>query len=394
MSEKKRAKGKKKPRRRIRWWLLIFPVLLIAGIVFAIKYPAMKRESDLTKLGYTKEEAAAVQEAGLDQTITANGYYSHPLADAIRKGTLKKEYLPLYAAADDSSLLTDLNFLLYSRLADAGYEEDQLINLFRNLEFNETVPLLTFDYQWDENDYIADCTEMRGENRNGKFELKGTYRTNYHRPKEISEPDEFSVLVNKTYCLSEHYAPGDLINITTEYSVDGMRMRKKAGEAAVDMCTAALSDGNAFFIASSYMGYDSISSSYSYFVKTEGERAADLMIGKAGFCEFQTGLSCTFAATYEKYEDFRTTECYKWLKKNAEKYGFIERCPENREVITGCEADASYYRYVGKDLAKKVNASGLTYDEYWNLMLKGWDNESLKPSEQIIENAAAELTGN
>ena len=177
MSEKKRAKGKKKPRRRVRWWLLIFPVLLIGGIVFAVKYPAMKRERALTKLGYTKEEAAAVQEAGLDQLITENGYYSHPLADAIRRGTLKKEYLPLYAAADDSSLLTDLNFLLYSRLAEAGYEEDQLINLFKNLEFNELVPLLTFDYQWDENDYIADCAEMRGENTNGKIELSGTYRT-------------------------------------------------------------------------------------------------------------------------------------------------------------------------------------------------------------------------
>ncbi|MBQ7991622.1 MAG: M15 family metallopeptidase [Solobacterium sp.] len=392
MSEKKRAKGKKKPRRRVRWWLLIFPVLLIGGIVFAVKYPAMKRERALTKLGYTKEEAAAVQEAGLDQLITENGYYSHPLADAIRRGTLKKEYLPLYAAADDSSLLTDLNFLLYSRLAEAGYEEDQLINLFKNLEFNELVPLLTFDYQWDENDYIADCAEMRGENTNGKFELSGTYRTNYHRAKEIKEPDSTSVLVNKTYYLSEHYAPSDLINITTEYSVDGMRMRKEAGEAAVDMCMNALSDGNAFFIASSYMGYESINNSYNYFVKTEGERAADLMVGKAGFCEFQTGLSCTFAATYEKYEDFRTTDCYKWLSKNAAKYGFIERCPENKEIITGCEADASYFRYIGKELAKKVSASGLTYDEYWCLFLREWDPEAQKPADTLIESALSELT--
>ncbi|MDO4520535.1 MAG: hypothetical protein Q4B44_02720, partial [Erysipelotrichaceae bacterium] len=61
---------------------------------------------------------------------------------------------------------------------------------------------------------------------------------------------------------------------------------------------------------------------------------------------------------------------------------------------TGLEEDATYFRYVGKELAGQIYRSRLTFDEYWNLVLKDWDHEDVKPSDQIIENAAAEFAGN
>ncbi|MDO5108487.1 MAG: M15 family metallopeptidase [Erysipelotrichaceae bacterium] len=382
---------KRKPKRRIRWGVVLAPFVLVALIVLLVKLPGMMTNSKLKKLGYAEEEITAIKEAELTDTILKGQYYSRTLADAIVKGTLRKGYIPLYVTIDDAKKLTDRYFLLYARLEDMGYEEDQLLNLFRSLEFNEITPLLVSDYQWDENVYIADMAEVRS----GSFDVPfDEYHTSYKDAREVTDPSETTVLVNKTWYLPADYVPGNLTGVSTEYAVDGMRMTKGAANAVVDMCMAGINSGNAFFVAGSYQTYETIQKSYDYFVKTEGERSADLMVGKPGFNEFQTGLACTFAATYEEYEDFRTTDCFKWLQANSYKFGFVERAPLKKEWITGLEEDATYFRYVGKELAGQIYRSRLTFDEYWNLVLKDWDHEDVKPSDQIIENAAAEFAGN
>ena len=386
------GKKKKKPRRRIRWQIILIPLVLAAAIFAAFQIPKQRSDALLRRLGYTKAEAEAIRAAELEETVLENGYYSHSLAEAAVKGDLNKKYLPLYIAADEYGTVSDKEYLLYERLADLGYEEDQIINLFSKLTYREMIPLLVFDYQWDETDYIEDCIETRAERKDGTFILNGSYRENYRHTEEAAHPSQTDVLINKNYSLPDTYEPDDLTAITTEYAVNGMNLRKEAADAALKMCMKALEEGNAFFVSGSYMNYDAISRSYNLLLETRGESAADLMLGKPGFCEFQTGLSCTFAATYEKYEDFRTTDCYKWLKKNAVSYGFIERYPEGQEDVTGCEQDASYYRYIGKDLAKSVSATGLTYDEYWSLFLKGWEDEANRPSDTLIEKALEEMT--
>jgi hypothetical protein len=65
-------------------------------------------------------------------------------------------------------------------------------------------------------------------------------------------------------------------------------------------------------------------------------------------------------------------------------YGWILRYPEGKETITGYEFESWHYRYLGKELAQAVSASHLTYDEYYCLYLKGWDDEANKPSDEII----------
>lgn len=386
------AQKKRKPKRRVRWWLLIFPVILTVGIIAAFKVPAMMKDSKIRNLGYSREEAEAIAEAGLSDVILKNEYYSEHLAEAIRTGTLQKDYIPLYVATDTTREFSDRDFLLYRRLADEGYEEDQLMNLFASLKFYELTPLLTFDYQWNEQLYIDDVIACREQNAGGSFVLESSYRQNYRMKYAAEDPHNLNVLVNKNYYLPADFVPEELTPITTEYSVAGMQLTKEAADAAVKMCMDALGEGYAFFISGSYMDYVSIQNAYTHFLNNKGEYYADMQIGKAGFCEFQTGLSINLAATYEKYEDFRTTECYKWLKDNCVRYGFIERYPYGKEDITGCAEDASYYRYLGKELAAKVSASSLTYDEYWCLFLKGWYEETNRPADTLIENALAEVT--
>ncbi|MBE6109121.1 MAG: D-alanyl-D-alanine carboxypeptidase family protein [Erysipelotrichaceae bacterium] len=390
--KKKNMQKKRKPRRRVRWWLLILPVVIVIALIAAFRIPKALSDSKVRQLGYTQQEADAIREMGLIDLILENGYYSRHLADEILAGTLKRNYIPLYLATDPGTEFTDRDFLLYSRLLDAGYEEDQLTNLFGSLRFREIVPLLVLDYQWNEQIYIDDVIACRENNAGGTFVLENSYHQFYRMKYPAENPAAVDVLVNKNYYLPGNYSPSDLTEVTTEYAVDGMRLRKEAANAALKMCREALDEGYAFFISGSYQDYVSIKKLYEYYLSNRGELFADLEVGKEGFSEFQTGLSASFAATYEKYEDFSETECYQWLSENAQKYGFIERYPEGMEDITLCAADPSYFRYVGKELAPKVKASSLTYDEYWCLLLKGWENESNKPADSMIENAEKEIT--
>lgn len=390
---KKNTGKKRKPKRRVRWWLLILPAALIIGIIAAVRLPSSLSDSKIRNLGYTQAETDAIREMGLSDLILEKAYYSEHLADAIVKGTLKKDYIALYAATEPSREFTDRDFLLYRRLVDCGYEEDQLMNLFASLKFGEMVPLLTFDYQWNEQLYVDDVIACRENNADGSFVLENSYRQNYKMKYAAADPESPDVLVNKNFYLPADYTPSDLTPITTEYSVVGMQLRKEAADKALRMCMDALESGYAFFISGSYMDYISIQNAYDYYTTTSSAAYADLQVGKAGFSEFQTGLSLSLAPTYEHYEDFRTTECYKWLSDNCTSYGFIERYPAGKEDITGCAADASYYRYVGKDLAEKVKASGLTYDEYYTLILNGWYDEANRPDDSLIEGTVAEITG-
>jgi predicted ribosome quality control (RQC) complex YloA/Tae2 family protein len=121
------------------------------------------------------------------------------------------------------------------------------------------------------------------------------------------------------------------------------------------MCREALDEGYAFFVSGSYQDYVSIKKLYEYYLDNRGELFADLEVGKEGFSEFQTGLSASFAATYEKYEDFRETECYQWLSENAQRYfdryGKLKRTYEAvSRLIIESESDLEHLRSIQTSL--------------------------------------------
>ena len=63
--------------------------------------------------------------------------------------------------------------------------------------------------------------------------------------------------------------------------------------------------------------------------------------------------------------NFDDSDAAKWLKKNAYKYGFILRYPKDKEDITGYDYEPWHYRYVGKEVAKKIHDENITFDEYY-----------------------------
>lgn len=348
----------------------------------------MLNNSKLRSLGYSEEAVKIIDTDKLTNTILKNQYYSDYLAQCIEDGSLRKDYIELYTLVDSSRGLTDQDFLLYNRLLDLGYEADQLDNLFANLYFWEITPLLIYDYQWDETEYINDCKDNRATNSASSFTLAGDYLTEYKNVTNTVNVDG-PVLVNTRYSLDASYAPADLVDITTEYAASGMQLRQEAASSFLAMAQASLTNGTPFFASATYISYTDQQAMYKSMTSQVGADLADIYSERPGFSEHQTGMAVNISATYEDNQNITSTKVFEWLNANCTQYGFILRYPVAKKDITDKDSEPVHMLYVGKDLAEKIQASSLTYDEYYLLYLADWYDASEVPSADIIDSTGS-----
>lgn len=80
-----------------------------------------------------------------------------------------------------------------------------------------------------------------------------------------------------------------------------------------------------------------------------------------GTSEHNLGLAMDITCTLNS---FKNSKQFKWLEKNAHKYGFILRYPENSIKITGIIYEPWHWRFVGVEHAEKIKKSGLTLEQY------------------------------
>lgn len=161
------------------------------------------------------------------------------------------------------------------------------------------------------------------------------------------------LMASKQYPLPADYAPGE---------------SKEARAAFEEMAAAARVDGFELVAFSGYRSFERQQELYKRYVKNDGQEAADRYSARPGHSEHQTGLAFDIGEqNFEEHfarESFGETEAGKWVASNAHKYGFIMRYPNGKEKITGYMYEPWHFRYVGKELAKKLTESGLTVEEY------------------------------
>lgn len=161
------------------------------------------------------------------------------------------------------------------------------------------------------------------------------------------------LIANKKYPLPASYNKG-------EDSV--------AKAALEDMLAAAKLEGILLVAFSGFRSYEYQTTLYNNYVARDGKEEADRYSARPGHSEHQTGLA--FDIGEKGREDlwltsaFGETEAGKWLVNNAPDYGFILRYPKGKEHITGFMYESWHFRHLGVDIAKKVNESGLTLEEY------------------------------
>ena len=268
-------------------------------------------------------------------------------------------------------------------LSEAGYSEKEIKEILKfdekyityaieNKYEDDFIPLIKEKYfLWKNYDnYIKYIDDVYGDKKVDYSNVislvnVGANFEPYTHTKKTDMDKGNAILVNKYTSLPEKYAPSDVVEMSNWYSYPGNSIRKEVYDAFREMFNAAKEENLTLIVNSSYRTYEVQKEIYDDYESNRGKEYADKYAARPDFSEHQTGLSVDIFSPGSNMSTFEGTEEFKWLSENSYKYGFILRYPKGKEDITGYSYEAWHYRYVGKDLAKKVYDSGLTYDEYY-----------------------------
>ena len=182
------------------------------------------------------------------------------------------------------------------------------------------------------------------------------------------------LFVNKFNYLDSNYIPNNLELLDNSYAKSGIYLVKEAKDNIEKLISDAKNDGMNIRVISAYRSYTYQENLYNNYVKSDGVEMADTYSARAGYSEHQTGLVVDVTRAYDDFNNFENTNEYNWMLENAANYGFILRYPKDKENITTYSFEAWHYRYVGVELAQKIKASNLTFDEYYVRYLESDNN--------------------
>lgn len=187
----------------------------------------------------------------------------------------------------------------------------------------------------------------------------------YEEINTISNPESYTVLLNKFRALPEDYAPNDLTSLSIN---PNMKLRKSAALAYEELQSAALLDNVKIIPFSAYRTKNYQNSLYTNYVNRDGKKEADTYSARPRHSEHELGLAIDIRSN--TLLDNLTKDDYKWIQNNAHKYGFIIRYPKGTTPITGYIEEPWHLRYLGIDAANDVHEKNITFDEYYDLYLK------------------------
>lgn len=187
----------------------------------------------------------------------------------------------------------------------------------------------------------------------------------YNEPKKTDISLKELMLVNKFHYLDESYNPENIVDVSAQYAYDGNEVPKFVYDKYLEMWNAANEEGLYLIMTSSYRSYQYQEDLYNSYKQQKGEKWADSVAARAGFSEHQTGYALDIVTYNSTMDDFEESDEFKWLSKNAHKFGFILRYPKGKEDITGYDYESWHYRYVGEDVAKYIYENKITFDEYY-----------------------------
>lgn len=171
--------------------------------------------------------------------------------------------------------------------------------------------------------------------------------------------------LDKQHRLPADCVPPDLEELPGAISAQGAQyLRTEALAALREMFDGARVDGFVLQVNSSFRSYQTQADTYNYWVQTYGKEQADRTSALPGHSEHQLGTTADVGARGQFLEDFIGTAEAGWLAANSWEYGFIISYPEGKEDITGYAYEPWHVRYVGKEVAADVHASGLTLREF------------------------------
>lgn len=159
------------------------------------------------------------------------------------------------------------------------------------------------------------------------------------------------LIANKSYPLPSTYGNG----LTSEFNSNFKKMKEGAKK-----------DGITLTVVSGFRSYSTQKAVYNKWVSRDGKAKADTYSARPGYSEHQSGLAADLNHVGSSFDN---TKEAKWLAENCYKYGFILRYPQGKQSETGYIYESWHFRYVGKDLAKKLynNGNWITMESYFGI---------------------------
>ena len=192
----------------------------------------------------------------------------------------------------------------------------------------------------------------------------------YKNIKDIKNPDDTLVLVNKNSKLKNDFIPNNLVKLDLNYSHAEKYLKEEAALEFYKLSEEAKKLNYRIVVVSGYRSYTYQEKLFEYYVETKGMNYALMCSAKPGHSEHQTGLAIDVEGSNLDYNLFEKSKEFEWMKKNAHKYGFILRYPKGKENITGFKYEPWHYRYVGKEVATIIYNNKLTFEEYHKKFVK------------------------
>ncbi len=190
--------------------------------------------------------------------------------------------------------------------------------------------------------------------------------------------DGFLTLVTRDFGLSREYEPPDLVPLSDyfDYAVTvgyPTEVRSIIVQPLQDIIAAMKEDGLSPQIISGYRSYSVQSLAFQKWL-TEYPDWGNRLSAPPGHSEHQLGTTVDFGSPELKYmlgeeyvqfhPAFAQTSEGKWLAEHAAGYGFILSYPDEAFKRTAFIYEPWHFRYVGRELATMLQASGLTLTEY------------------------------
>lgn len=279
------------------------------------------------------------------------------------------------------------------KFKELGYNEEQIKKL-------ETLSIETKDYilTLKKNNYIVKLTNQKyfiEKNLKKYLDYKknnnksisdviaivnvGADNDWYTKTKKTNIELKELMLTNKFYHLDKSYNSDNMVKVSNTYSYgEDQMLTKETFDAFKDMWKSAKSENLTLIINSSFRSYEDQEEVYNFYKSTKGEEDADLIAAHPGFSEHQTGMAIDIQTYKSSAKTFENFDEFKWLEKNAYKYGFILRYPKDKEYITGYEYESWHWRYVGKEAAKYIQENKITFDEYYAYFIEGKNEKEKK----------------
>lgn len=184
-------------------------------------------------------------------------------------------------------------------------------------------------------------------------------------PNNVENNKDDIILVNRENELSKDYEPNNLVVASVRTNKE-MFLESETSSMLTKLFNKATEEGISLILVSGYRSYAYQQQLYNESIAANGLEHTTKYVAKAGQSEHQTGLAADVVIDGfgDLTEAFGETEAGKWLAENAHEFGFIIRYKKGKENITGYNYEPWHIRYVGVDVAREIENSNLTLEEY------------------------------